>query len=375
MAEMHLPNTVSAAVIRQRGGPFTIEKLRLGAPRPDEVVVRIIAAGMCHTDMVVRDQVYPVPQPIVLGHEGAGVVEEIGAAVTKVRPGDHVVLSFMSCGRCRMCLAGRPNNCLDFNAHNFSGGRADGSNSLADDNGAIHDHFFGQSSFASLAIANERNVVKVPNEAPIELLGPLGCGIQTGAGAVMNALKVGTGASFAAFGAGAVGLAAIMAARVVGATTIIAVDVVPERLSLAKELGATHTVNVKEQDPVAALREITGGGVQYTLESTGIPAVVRQAVDALGARGTCGIVGAAPPATDIKIDITDFMQMAKTIYGIIEGDSVPDIFIPQLVDLYLQGRFPFDKLTKIYPFEKINEAARDSERGVTVKPIIRIASA
>jgi aryl-alcohol dehydrogenase len=370
---MQLPNTVSAAVVRQRGGPFIIEKLRLSAPRPDEVLVRIIAAGMCHTDMVVRDQVYPVPQPIVLGHEGAGVVEQVGAAVTKVRPGDHVVLSFMSCGRCRMCLAGRPNNCLDFNAHNFSGGRADGSNSLSDDTGAIHDHFFGQSSFASFAIANERNVVKVPNEAPLELLGPLGCGIQTGAGAVMNALKIPTGASFAAFGAGAVGLAAIMAARAVGATTIIAVDLVPERLKLAKELGATHSVNVKEQDPVAAIRGISGGGAQYTLETTGIPAVVRQAVDALGARGTCGIVGAAPPATDIRIDITDFMQMAKTIYGIIEGDSVPDIFIPQLVDLYLQGRFPFDKLTRIYPFEKINEAAQDSERGLTVKPIIRIA--
>ena len=365
-------NTVTAAVVRQKGGPFTLEQLRLEEPHADEVLVRVVATGMCHTDMVVRDQVYPVPQPIVLGHEGAGVVEKVGANVVKVRPGDHVVLTFMSCGRCRLCELGRPNNCENFNAHNFSGGRADGTGSLRDERGSIHDHFFGQSSFSTFAVANERNVVKVPKDAPLELLGPLGCGIQTGAGAVMNALKVGHGASFAAFGAGAVGLSAVMAARAVGATTIIAVDVVPARLALAKEIGATHTVNAKERDAVAAVKEITGGGVQFSLETTGIPLVVRQAVDALGVRGTCGIVGAAPPETDIKIDITEFMQMAKTIYGIIEGDSVPDVFIPQLIDLFLQGRFPFDKLTKFYPFERINEAASDSEKGLTVKPIIRI---
>jgi aryl-alcohol dehydrogenase len=374
MAPSASARAVTAAVVREKGGAFSLEKLRLEQPRPDEVLVRIVAAGMCHTDMVVRDQVYPVPQPIVLGHEGAGVVEKVGANVVKVRPGDHVVLSFMSCGRCQMCARGWPNNCLNFNDHNFSGGRADGSNSLLGDRGPVHDHFFGQSSFATMALANERNVVKVPKEVPLELLGPLGCGVQTGAGAVMNALKVGTGASFAAFGAGAVGLSAIMAARVVGATTIIAVDVLPARLAFAKELGATHAVNAKERDPVAAVKEITRGGADFSLESTGIPEVVRQSVDALGVRGTCGIVGAAPPGTEIKIDITEFMQMAKTIYGIIEGDSVPDIFIPQLIELYRQGRFPFDKLAKFYPFDRINDAARDSERGLTIKPIIRIGT-
>jgi aryl-alcohol dehydrogenase len=365
-------NAVSAAVVRKKGGPFIIEKLRLEEPRADEVLVRIVATGMCHTDMIVRDQVYPVPQPIVLGHEGAGVVEKVGVDVAKVRPGDHVVLTFMSCGHCRLCAQGRPANCVNFNANNFSGGRADGTGSLHDDHGRVHDHFFGQSSFSTFAVANERNVVKVPETAPLELLGPLGCGIQTGAGAVMNALKVGVGTSFAAFGAGAVGLSAVMAARAVGATTIIAVDVVPERLALAKEVGATHTVDAAGHDPVAAVRAVTNGGVDFSLETTGLPSVVRQAIDALGVRGTCGIVGAAPPGTEIKIDVTEFMQMAKTVYGIIEGDSVPDIFIPQLIDLFLQGRFPFDKLTKLYPFDRINEAAADSERGVTVKPIIRI---
>ncbi len=372
MAALTASNAVRAAVVRQKGGPFVIEQLVLDEPRADEVLVRIIATGMCHTDMVVRDRMIPVPQPVVLGHEGAGVVEQVGANVVKVRPGDHVVLTFMSCGRCAMCEQGRPNNCLNFGAHNFSGGRADGSQSLHDERGPLHNHFFGQSSFSTFTLANERNVVKVTKEAPLELLGPLGCGIQTGAGAVMNALKVRHGQSFATFGAGAVGLSAVMAARAVGATTIIAVDVVPARLALAKELGATHAVNAAAADAVAAIKEITGGGVQFVLETTGLSPVVRQAVDALGVRGTCGIVGAAPIGAEIKIDITEFMQSAKTIYGIIEGDSVPDIFIPQLIDLYLQGRFPFDRLTKFYPLERINEAASDSERGLTVKPIIRI---
>jgi aryl-alcohol dehydrogenase len=295
--------SVRAAVVRKKGGPFIVEELRLEEPRDEEVLVRIVATGMCHTDMVVRDQVYPVPQPIVLGHEGAGVVERVGTRVTKVRPGDHVVLSFMSCGHCRLCVQGRPANCANFNAHNFSGTRADGSHTLRDDRGLVHGHFFGQSSFSTFAIANERNIVKVRKEAPLELLGPLGCGIQTGAGAVMNALKIGSSASFAAFGAGAVGLSAIMAARVVGAATIIAIDVVPSRLELAKEIGATHVVDATQQNAVTAVRAITGDGVQFSLETTAIPAVVRQAVDAVGVRGTCGIVGAAPPGTDIKIDV------------------------------------------------------------------------
>jgi aryl-alcohol dehydrogenase len=361
-----------AAVVREKSGPFVLEELWLDEPRDDEVLVRIVATGMCHTDMVIRDQVYPVPQPIVLGHEGAGVVERVGARVTKVRPGDHVVLSFMSCGHCPLCLQGRPANCANFNLHNFSGGRADGSGSLRDDHGPIHGHFFGQSSFGTFALANERSAVKVSKDAPLALLGPLACGIQTGAGAVLNAFKIGAGASFAAFGAGAVGLSAVMAARLAGATTIIAIDVVPSRLELAKEVGATHVVDATQQDPVTAVRAITGGGVQFSLETTAISAVVRQAVDALGVRGMCGIVGAAPPGTDINIDVTEFMQMSKTLYGIIEGDSTPELFIPRLIDLYLQGRFPFDKLTKMYSFDRINEAARDSERGVTVKPIIVI---
>jgi aryl-alcohol dehydrogenase len=315
-----------------------------------------------------------VPLPVVLGHEGAGVVEQVGSNVKKIAAGDHVVLTYMWCGHCAPCLRGDLTYCANFYALNFSGAREDGSTATQDKQGSVHDHFFGQSSFGTFTLAHERNVIKVPNNAPLELLGPLGCGIQTGAGAVMNALKVRPGASFAAFGGGAVGLSAVMAARVAGATTIIAVDVVPSRLALAKELGATHTVNSRETDPVETVRMITGGGVYFTLESSGRPSVLRQAIDALAIRGSCGIVGAPALGTEASFDVNGVMTTGKRIIGIIEGDSVPDLFIPSLVELHAQGRFPFDKLVKFYNLDQINQAAEDSEKGITIKPIIRLQS-
>ncbi len=366
---------IKAAVVRQKGGPFQIEDLMQDDPRSDEVRVRIVATGMCHTDMVARDQLYEVPLPVVLGHEGSGVVEQIGNHVKKVAVGDHVVLTYMWCGHCKPCLRGDLTYCEQFYALNFNGAREDGSTStFTTDNTPepIHDHFFGQSSFGTFALVHERNVIKVPEDAPLELLGPLGCGIQTGAGAVMNALKVNPGSSFAAFGGGAVGLSAVMAARAAGATIIISVDVVPSRLALAMELGATHTINSRETDPVEAVRKIANGGADFTLESSGRPAVLRQAIDALAIRGTCGIVGAPSLGTEASFDVNGVMTTGKRIIGIIEGDSKPDLFIPALAELYQQGRFPFDKLVKFYSLDQINQAAEDSEKGITIKPIIRL---
>lgn len=366
---------IKAAVVRQPGGPFQIEELLQDEPHFDEVRVRIVATGMCHTDMVARDQLYQVPLPIVLGHEGSGVVEQTGSNVKKVAVGDHVVLTYMWCGHCKPCLQGDLTYCEHFYALNFSGAREDGSTSTyTTDNTSeqVHDHFFGQSSFSTFALVHERNVVKVPSDASLELLGPLGCGIQTGAGAVMNALKVSPGSCFATFGGGAVGLSAVMAARAAGATTIISADVVPSRLALAMELGATHTINSRETDPVEAVRDITGGGVDFALESSGRPAVLRQAIDALAIRGTCGIVGAPALGTEASFDVNGVMTTGKRIVGIIEGDSKPDLFIPALVELYQQGRFPFDKLVKFYTLDQINQAADDSEKGITIKPIIRL---
>lgn len=364
----------TAAIVREQGS-FEMAQVRVAAPRHDEILVRVVAAGLCHTDLVVRDQVYPVPLPVVLGHEGAGVVEEVGSAVTKFRPGDHVALSFLPCGECRPCLDGSPASCANFNDINFAGQRPDGSHALtlASDGSPVNDRFFGQSSFATYAIANERNAVKVRDDAPLEMLGPLGCGVQTGAGTVWRALEVGPGSSFVVTGAGAVGLSAVIAAHVAGATTIIAVDVVPERLELAKELGATHTVNGKEQDDVVGeIHRITGSGADYALDTTGIPALIMQCVDGLRQRGKAAILGASGPDAVIELPANTFMQSCKTLMGVVEGNSVADVVVPQLIDLHLQGRFPFDRLVKFYDFDQVNQAAADAESGAVIKPILRI---
>ena len=363
--------TIEAAVVREKSGPFVIETISLDAPRPNEVLIRIVGVGMCHTDLVVRDQHFPTPLPAVLGHEGAGVVEQIGSAVTKVGVGDHVVLSYASCGVCVNCQRGFLGYCTDLYGRNFSGARPDGSSPCCDKHGAtVSGYFFAQSSFGQYALATERNVVKIPKDVPVEIMGPLGCGIQTGAGAVINALKPGAGTSIAVFGAGSVGLSAIMAARVVGCTTIVAVDLNTQRLHLAKELGATHTLNGAAQDVVASIRDLTGGeGVQYALECTGLPAVVRQAVDSLRLTGICGTIGVSPLGTEFTLDMNAVL-FGRTVRGVIEGDSVPDIFIPQLVELWRQGRFPFDKLIKFFPLSQIEEAAHASEKGNVLKAVM-----
>ncbi len=362
---------MTAAVVREQGGAFGLEKVSLEQPRANEVLVKIAGVGMCHTDLVVRDQYFPTPLPAVLGHEGSGEVVEVGCDVTKVAPGDKVVLSFASCGACTNCQNGDYGYCPDLYGRNFSGARPDGSSPCCDAHGhRISAYFFAQSSFGEYALATERNVVKIPSDVPVEIMGPLGCGIQTGAGAVMNALKPGAGSSIAVFGAGSVGLAAIMAARVVGCTTIIAVDLNEKRLELAKELGATHAVNGGSGDPVEAIRSITGGeGAQYSLECTGLPKVVRQAVDALRLTGICGTIGVAPLGTEFTLDMNAIL-FGRTVRGIIEGDSVPDIFIPQLIELWRQGRFPFDRLIERYPLSQIEEAAHASERGAVLKAVL-----
>lgn len=365
---------MTAAVVREEGGTFNIEEASIRAPENDEVLVKVVATGMCHTDMIVRDQYYPVPLPAVLGHEGAGIVEAVGPQVKNLKPGDHVVLTFGYCSRCAQCDTGHSTYCDEFYDRNFGGQDADGNTAIKDGEGKnLHDHFFAQSSFATYALSLESNAIKVPADAPLELLGPLGCGIQTGAGAVINTLQVKPGRNFVSFGAGAVGLSAVMAARVAGATTIIAVDIVPSRLELAKELGATHVINSKEEDVVETVKKYTNGGALYALESTGIPAVLRQGIDSLGPLGIIGVVGAPKLGTDAAFDVNDLLLGGKAVRGIVEGDSTPKLFIPQLVELYQQGRFPFDKLVKFYDFEQINEAAADSEKGKTLKPIIRIA--
>ncbi|MDE8344663.1 MAG: NAD(P)-dependent alcohol dehydrogenase [Acidocella sp.] len=362
----------TAAVAREAKAPFAIETITIEDPRPDEVIIRIKGTGVCHTDIVVRDQYYPTPLPAVLGHEGAGVVERVGSAVTKVQPGDHVVMAFGSCGKCANCEAGKAPYCLEFFGYNFGGGRADGSSPLTGKTGErISGCFFCQSSFGDFALAKARNVVKIDKSVPLELMGPLGCGISTGAGTVINALRPHAGSSIAVFGAGSVGMAAIMAARIVGCTTIIAVDLNDSRLKLALALGATHMVNGGREDAVAAVQALTGGlGAHYSVECTGVPKVFRQAVEALRVTGTCGLIGAAPLGTDVAFDMNNIL-FGRTIKGVVEGDSNADIFIPQLIELWKQGRFPFDKLIKFYDLKDINLACAASEDGSVLKPVLR----
>lgn len=364
---------ITAAVLRATRGPVSIESLNLEEPRADEVIVRVVASGVCHTDILIRDGVLPVPTPpVVLGHEGAGVVERIGSAVTKVSPGDRIVMTFNSCGSCESCVEGATTYCHHIGPYNFAGKRPDGSTPLSKGAERISGYFFAQSSWATHALCAERNIVKVPNKARLELLGPLACGVQTGAGAVINALKVRPGKSLAVFGAGSVGLSAIMAARVVGATTIVAVDVHDSRLELARQLGATHTINPRSDDPTRAILELTGSGVHFAFDSTGIGGVIRQAVECLAPRGLCGIVGASAPGTEITLDETHFMTGGRRLMGIVGGDSVPETFIPTLIELHRQGRFPFDRMVKFYSLSQINDAIHDSETGAVIKPIVRM---
>lgn len=363
---------IRAAVVWEPAGPFSIEKLELSDPKDDEVLVRIVGVGICHTDLAGRDMHLPIPPPpSVFGHEGAGIVEKVGARVTKVKPGDHVVLAWDYCGTCTSCKVGKELYCMNFFQHNFHGARPDDTPTLRKGDQVIHGSFFSQSSFSNYALASERNVVKVREDVALETLAPMGCGVMTGAGAVMNSLRVEPGSSIAIFGVGNVGMSAILAAVVCGCTTIMGVDPNPERLKLAEELGATHTINPEKTDPVQAIRELTGGGAQYSLECVGNPGVLRQAVDVLPRLGVCGLTGVVPPGTEVALDM-DHLMNGRVVRGILGGDAIPDLFIPKLIDLHLQGKFPFDRLITYYPFDEIGKAVEEMEQGSVLKPVLRM---
>ena len=361
---------VTAAVMRSGDGPFTIEQLEVGEPREDEVLVRMVAAGMCHTDLLAREL---PPEyfggPRVYGHEGAGVVEAVGTSVTSVAPGDHVVLSFNWCGTCPACARRKLPYCFDFGPLNTAGARRDGSTAFVDGRGQpVGSHYFGQSSFASHTLVAEHSVVPVDRSYDLALLGPLGCGIQTGAGAVLNTLAVPEGASLVVAGAGALGLAAIMAAKVAGAGTVIAIDRHPTRLELAQRYGATSVVSGAPDTLPDQIREVTGPGADFAFDTTGNAAVVRALYEGLNNLGTLGMAGVGFG------DMTfDFLSMigGRTITGVMEGDSIPSEFIPRLAALNAEGRFPFHELIETFPLDRINEAEAASASGDVIKPVLR----
>jgi aryl-alcohol dehydrogenase len=361
---------ITAAVARAPQSAFTIETVELDEPRADEVVVRIVGVGICHTDLIARDQHIPVALPAVLGHEAAGVVERVGAAVRKVQPGDHVVLSFLSCGACECCTHDEPSYCHAFVPLNLLGTRADGSAGMRIGEQVVSGRFFGQSSFASHALASERNVVKVDREPPLQLLGPLGCGFQTGAGAIMRSLACEAGSSIAIFGCGAVGVAAVMGAAVQRCKTIVVVEPQAGRRQLALELGATHVLDPAAGDISTALRAIAPAGVNYAFDTTGIQAIVETALASLAPHGALGIVAAATPETSISLNLTSAVLGGHTIKGILEGDSNPDELIPELVRHFRQGRFPLDKVIRTFPLHQINEAIDAQHRGDCIKAVL-----
>jgi len=361
---------IDAAVLRAADAPFTIEPVELADPGPGELVVRVVGTGMCHTDLIGRMPGDLIAKPVVLGHEASGVVEAVGPGVNEVATGDHVVLSIDSCGACANCRAARPGNCAQMAALNMFAMPLDGKPRARDAEGAaVNNRWFGQSSFATHALATVRNTVRVDPEVPLELLGPLGCGIQTGAGSVLISLGVKAGDSIAVFGVGAVGLAAVMAAKVAGATTIVAVDLHESRLELARELGATHTLNGADDDLLMRIKGLSadGEGMQYSFDTTAVPSVVATAVTCLRTTGVCGLVGVG--GEEYRLD-PSVLLMGRTVKGIIEGDAVPQLFIPQLVELWRQDRFPFDRLITTFPMSRINEAEAEWLSGKVVKPVL-----
>lgn len=340
---------------------------------PGEVLVRVQACGICHTDLAVKLQHIPVPLPKVLGHEGAGVIERVGPGVVGLAEGDHVLMSFGSCGTCGQCQLGAPGYCDEFGMINLFGQRRGGSG-LRYRGAELGGYFFAQSAFASHAIATARNVVKIGKDLPLDLLAPLGCGIQTGAGAVMNVLAPRPGASIAIFGVGAVGMAAIMAARLAGCSTVIAVDVRAERLACARDIGATHTIEGRTPELAKAVMALGGGrGVDHSLDTTGVPEVVAASIACLRQRGSSAQVAAPPRGTRFPVEASVLVGGGLTIRGVVEGDAVSSIFLPRLIDFYRQGRLPLDKIVAFYPFEAINQAIEDMETGATVKPVLRMS--
>ena len=363
-----------AAVVVEQGGPFELHEVEVDEPRPDEVLVRVVAGGLCQADLSARDGHVPFPLPGVVGHEGSGVVEAIGDQVEDLAVGDHVVMSFAFCGSCRQCIGGHPAYCDSWPALNlFSGARPDGSTALRLGDQAIHGNFFGQSSFSTRALAVARTVVRVPQEAPLELLGPLACGIQTGAEAIFEVLRPVPGETLAVFGAGAVGLSAVIAAVNLSGASVIAVDVKAERLQLAARLGATHVVDAGEVDAVEALLEITAGrGCDLTLEASGAPGVSQQAIESLAPLGRCGIVGGGGRDGEASFNTLRAIVRGVSVVGINQGDSIPRTSIPKLIDLFERGRFPYDQLLTFYPYEQIEQAAEDVARGTVTKAVIRL---
>jgi len=366
---------IRALVVEAKDAPFKLQEIELAEPGRGEALVRIAAAGVCHTDAITRAGDMPMPFPCVLGHEGAGTVERIGEGVTILAPGDKVIIGWPSCGECRNCLDGQPRYCLRSGEALVSGrrfkGELKGTTAYSRRGKEIHGHFFGQSSFATHSVVSADAVVKVPNDVPLEQLGPLACGLATGAGAVLNEARPKLGDSILVVGVGAVGLAAIMAARNSGVTRIIAADVHDSRLAMAREFGATHAINSRTGKLADEVAKITGSTVDFAFDCTGVIAVIETIAQTVGMLGTLVLIGGAPAGASFSLDHLSTLW-GKRVIGVLGGGGRSGQLIPALVELHRQGRFPFDRLVKYYELDRIEEALADSKSGKVIKPILRM---
>ncbi|PGH10830.1 hypothetical protein AJ80_07381 [Polytolypa hystricis UAMH7299] len=385
-----MSRTTTAIVLNKLKGVWELREVSLAAIRPDEALVEIHASGICHTDLSCASGILPCTAPAVLGHEGAGVVLETGSAITHVSAGDKVLLSFSYCNACKPCLAGHPAYCYDFNNWNFGGSRPDGSSAMfinnkdgedeLDNNNKkqqtrVHSSFFGQSSFARHTLVHKTSLVKIPAasaDTPLALLAPLGCGIQTGAGAVLNTLNASAGSTIAVFGVGSVGLSAVMAAKMRGAATIIAIDLHSSRLELAKRLGATHAILGSDKDVKDQIRTLCPPiGVDFAVDCTGVPAVVESMIESLGACGRAATVGTPGPGKFAKVEINSLLVHGREYVGCVEGDCIPEKFIPYLLEQYAKGELPLEEIITYYPISEYKKAIEDSENGSVIKAVLK----
>jgi len=361
---------IKAAILYEAGKPLPIEEVDLEEPHEGEVLVKLVGVGICHADLDVARGSIPTRTPLILGHEGAGIVEQVGTRVTAAKPGDHVVLTgAASCGKCRYCVSGMPSLCEVFNPVLFQGTLPGGQRRLRKDGQEIN-HFCFQSSFAEYSVVPQEAAIKVRDDAPLETIGFLGCGGMTGIGSVFNTARVKAGASVAIFGCGGVGMSALIAARLVGAGKLIAVDTLDNKLSMAGELGASHTVNATTENAVQRIKQLTDGGADYTFAAVGKADVIAHAFDAVRPGGTCVVIGGSPQTSSLTVNGLALLQ-EKTIKGCQYGSSRPTIDIPRYIDLFMDGKLPIDRLvTRQYPFREINDALDALEKGEVIKTAI-----
>ena len=360
-----------AAVLFEVGKKLDLREVEVEPPRSGEVLIKMAAAGICHSDLHVMTGHLAAQLPAILGHEGSGIVAGVGPGVTSLRPGDHVIpLWRLSCGVCEYCSDGRPALCAEGLQIRMTGRLLDGSTRFKLDGKEIK-HFAGVSSFSEYSVIPEKAILKIPEDFPLDKAALLGCGVITGVGAVFNAARVKPGSSVAVIGTGGVGINVIQGAAMACAEKIIAVDLLPNKLEFARKFGATHTVNAREANPVDAIRALTGGrGVDYAFEVIGLPATIRQAYDSLNKRGLAVVVGVTPMTAEVSVPIMPLVFEERTLTGSIYGSARPLVDIPMLMNLYKAGKLKLDELlTRRYPFSQINEAYEALERGEGLRSV------